>query len=85
MRDLAWDGHYIWCGKYRGDHMYRIKTNGSIMTSFAVPGNGEATGATFDGLYLWLVNATNGWAYQIDIDVAGVNPGSFGKIKGLYR
>ncbi len=65
--------------------MYNITTTGSIVASFAVPGDGYAAGTTFDGEYLWLINRDNKWVYQIDIDVVGVNPGSFGKIKGLYR
>jgi hypothetical protein len=65
--------------------MYDVTTNGSVVASFAVPGGGKAAGTTFDGQYLWLINDTNYWVYQIDIDVVGMNPGSFGKIKGLYR
>ncbi len=83
LKDLGWDGHYLWSGKKDVDYVYRVSTAGSINASFLSPG-GEAYGMTFDGLYLWLV-AKNGWAYQIDIDVVGVDPGSFGKIKGLYR
>jgi hypothetical protein len=83
LNDLAWDGHYLWSGRDENDYVYRVSTAGSIAASFLSPG-GEASGMTFDGLYLWLV-AKNGWAYQVDIDVKGVNPGSFGKIKGLYR
>jgi hypothetical protein len=83
-KDLAWDGHYLWAGG-NGVYMTKLTTTGSIVTSFLVPGGGSATGATFDGNYLWLVNGGPDWAYQIDIDVKGVNPGSFGKIKGLFR
>jgi hypothetical protein len=82
--DLAWYGHYLWNGG-PDDRVYEISTQGSVIASFPVPGGAAAGGMTFDGDYLWLVNATAGWAYQVDIDVVGVNPGSFGKIKGLYR
>ncbi len=84
LGDLGWYGHKLWGGG--GDkRMYNITTTGSIVASFAVPGDGYAAGTTFDGEYLWLINRDNKWVYQIDIDVVGVNPGSFGKIKGLYR
>jgi len=65
--------------------MYNVTTRGSVVASFPVPGGGEAAGTTFDGRYLWLINGTNNWVYQIDIDVVGVNPDSFGKIKGLFK
>jgi hypothetical protein len=65
--------------------MYNVTTSGSVVASFPVPGGGEAAGTTFDGQYLWLINDTNNWVYQIDIDVVGMNPGSFGKIKALFR
>lgn len=82
--DLGWYGHKLWAGG--GDkRMYNVTTTGSIVASFAVPGDGYAAGATFDGEYLWLINRDNKWVYQIDIDVVGVNPGSFGKIKALFR
>jgi hypothetical protein len=76
--DLAWDGHYLWNGNYQ------ITTKGSLVASFSLPGGGRGSGTTFDGLYLWTVGP-NRWVYQVDIDVQGVNPGSFGKIKGLFR
>jgi hypothetical protein len=82
--DLGWYGHKLWVGG-PGNHMYNVTTKGSVVASFPVPAGGEAAGTTFDGNYLWLINATNNWVYQIDIDVVGMNPDSFGKIKGLYR
>jgi len=83
LRELAWDGHYLWASG-NGVYMTKITNKGSIVTSFPAPGGG-ASGVTFDGTYLWYVNGTGGWAYQVDIDVKGVDPGSMGKIKGLYR
>lgn len=82
--DLGWYGHKLWVGG-PGNRMYNVTTNGSVAASFPVPAGGEAAGTTFDGQYLWLINATNHWVYQVDIDVVGMNPGSFGKIKGLFR
>jgi hypothetical protein len=82
--DLGWYGHKLWVGG-PGNYMYNVTTNGSVVASFAVPAGGEAAGTAFDGQYLWLANDTNKWVYQVDIDVVGMNPGSFGKIKGLYR
>jgi hypothetical protein len=82
--DLAWYGHYLWTGG-GNRYYYQLTTKGSIVASFAVPGNAAAGGTTFDGNYIWLVNSTASYVYQVDIDVVGMNPGSFGKIKGLYR
>lgn len=84
LGDMGWYGHKLWGGG-ADKWMYNITTNGSIVASFAVPADGHAAGKTFDGEYLWLINRDNKWVYQIDIDVVGVAPGSFGKIKGLYR
>ena len=82
--DLAWYGHYLWNGG-PNDRVYKISTAGSVLACFPVPGSAAAGGMTFDGNYLWLVNPTAGYVYRVDIDVVGVDPGSFGKIKGLYR
>jgi hypothetical protein len=75
--DMAWDGHYLWSGNKQ------LTTTGSLVQSFRLPATGYPRGTTFDGNYLWI--GLERWAYQIDIDVVGMNPGSFGKIKGLYR
>jgi len=82
--DLAWDGHYLWAGG-NGVYMTKLTTKGSIVTSFPAPGGVGASGATFDGNYLWYVNGGRGWAYQVDIEVVGVAPASMGKVKALYR
>lgn len=82
--DLGWYGHKLWGGG-PGNRMYNVTTSGSVVASFPVPAGGKAAGTTFDGQYLWLINDTNDWVYQIDIDVVGVDAGSMGKIKGLYR
>lgn len=82
--DLAWYGHYLWTGG-PNQRVCEISTHGSVLASFPVPGGAAAGGMTFDGNYLWLVNSTAGYVYQVDIDVVGINPGSMGKIKGLYR
>jgi hypothetical protein len=82
--DLGWYGHYLWNGG-PNDRVYKISTKGSVVASFPVPGGAPASGITFDGNYLWLVNPTAGYVYQVDIEVVGVDPGSFGKIKGIYR
>lgn len=82
--DLAWYGHYLWTGG-GNRYYYQMTTKGSVVASFPVPGGAGAGGTTFNGDYIWLVGAGNDWVYQVDIDVQGVNPGSFGKIKGLYR
>jgi len=73
--DLAWDGHYLWSGNKQ------LTTTGSFVASFSLPSG--AGGTTFDGEYLWVVRYT--WVYKVDIGVTDLNPGSFGKIKGLYR
>jgi hypothetical protein len=82
--DLGWYGHRLWVGG-PGNHMYNVTTNGSVVASFPVPAGGKAAGTTFDGQYLWLINDTNKWVYQVDVDVIGVDPASMGKVKALYR
>jgi hypothetical protein len=77
LGDLAWDGHYLWSGNKQ------LTTTGSFVQSFAPPAVGTPSGTTFDGNYLWINMGR--WTYQVDIDVVGINPGSFGKIKSLYR
>ena len=84
LGDLAWYGHYLWTGGETRDY-YQLTTKGSVVASFPVPGGPGAGGTAFDGNYMWLVSGGNRWVYQVDIDVVGMNPGSFGKIKGLYR
>jgi hypothetical protein len=84
LSDLGWYGHKLWSGG-PNKHMYNITTDGSVVASFPVPGDANASAAAFDGQYLWLINPTNKYVYQIDIDVVGMNAGSMGKIKGLYR
>jgi hypothetical protein len=84
VTDQGWYGHKLWCGG-PGNRMYNITTRGSVVASFPVPAAGTAAGTTFDGQYLWLINRDNKWVYRIDIDVVAVDPGSMGKIKGLYR
>jgi hypothetical protein len=82
--DLGCYGHKLWSGG-PNKFMYNITTNGSVVASFPVPGDGNASGAAFDGQYLWLINPTNKYVYQVDIDVVGVGPASIGKVKALYR
>ena len=82
--DLGWYGHKLWVGG-PGNRMYNVTTTGSVAASFPVPDGGKAAGTTFGGQYLWLINDTNDWVYQIDIDVVGVHSGSWGKIQALYR
>ena len=82
--DLAWYGHYLWTGG-GNRYYYQLTTRGSVVASFLVPGGAGAGGTAFNGNYIWLVAGGNRWAYQVDIDVVGVNPGSMGKIKALYR
>jgi hypothetical protein len=81
LGDLAWDGHYLWAGNKQ------LTTDGSFVASFALPPSAltdqTSGGTTFDGNYLWITLGS--WAYQFDINVTGVDSGSFGKIKALYR
>ena len=79
--DMAWDGHYLWSGNKQ------LTTTGSFIQSFPWPSQVDSPqtggGTTFDGVYLWITAGS--WAYQFDINVTGVDSGSFGKIKGLYH
>jgi hypothetical protein len=81
-------GYYnnqIWAGGSSG-YVYGMNVGASTwVASFAAPG-GSCGAVGFDGEYLWTADKnTPQYIYKVDIDVVDVNPGSFGKIKGLYR
>ena len=78
--DIEKEGHYLW----EGPREYT--TSGSLVASFPMPGGGNwAGGTTFDGKYLWVINTSNEWAYQVDINVVAVGGSSLGRVKALYR
>jgi len=81
-------GYYnrqIWAGG-PGNYVYGMSTLGaSVVASFPAPG-GSCRAVGFDGEYLWTADAnTPQYIYKVDIDVVDVEPGSFGKIKGMFR
>ena len=84
----ATDGAYyngqIWSGS--GAYIYGTVIGASTLVgSFSAPG-GSCRAVGFDGEYLWTADAnTPQYIYKVDIDVVDVEPGSFGKIKGMYR
>lgn len=80
LGELAWYGHKLWTAV--SNYAYNVTTKGSVVASFKLPNEGGG-GVTFDGSYLWIVR--DGWVYQFDIDVVGVEPASMGKVKALYR
>ena len=81
-------GYYnrqIWAGG-PNNYVYGMSILGaSVVGSFPAPG-GSCRAVGFDGEYLWTADAnTPQYIYKVDIDVVDVAPGSFGKIKGIYR
>ena len=81
-------GYYnrqLWAGGGDG-YIYGMSILGaSVVGSFPAPG-GSCRAVGFDGEYLWTADAnTPQYIYKVDIDVVDVEPGSFGKIKGIYR
>lgn|GEM_PF-1991616 len=82
-------GYYhnqLWHGGLTpGPYIYGSGIGGQVVASFPAPG-GSCYAVGFDGEYLWTADRnTPQYIYKVDIDVVGLNPGSFGKIKGLYR
>ena len=57
-RGLAWDGTYLWLSDDAQDMIYKLTTNGEVVTSFAWPSEfGTAPyGLTWDGEYLRIVS-----------------------------
>jgi len=95
---LAWDsdtagGPYLFaCVKDANHTIYRINpTNGSVVKSFKGPAfEGNITGLTWDGKYLWACQNRAGrdqYAFQFIAyePNVGVTPATLGKIKALYR
>jgi hypothetical protein len=79
----AYYNHQIWAGA--GAYVYGMVIGGALVASFPAPG-GSCRAVGFDGEYLWTADAnTPQYIYKVDIDVVDVEPGSFGKIKGIYR
>ena len=87
---VAWktaSGYYnqqLWSGG-PNNYIYGMNIGGTLVASFPAPG-GSVRAVGFDGNYLWTADAnTPQYIYKVDIDVVDVEPGSFGKIKGIYR
>jgi hypothetical protein len=79
----AYYNHQIWAGG--GAYIYGMNIAGALVASFPAPG-GSVRAVGFDGNYLWTADANKPqYFYKVDIDVVDVEPGSFGKIKGIYR
>jgi hypothetical protein len=84
--DAAYYNNQLWYGGPQPwDTIYGGVIGGAVVGSFPAPG-GSCYAVGFDGEYLWTADRnTPQYIYKVDIDVVDVNPGSFGKIKGLYR
>jgi hypothetical protein len=83
--DAAYYNNQLWTGGNDG-YIYGMNVGAStFVASFAAPG-GSCYAVGFDGEYLWTADRnTPQYIYKVDIDVVDVNPGSFGKIKGMFR
>jgi hypothetical protein len=83
--DAAYYNNQLWTGG-PGNYIYGMNVGAStFVASFAAPG-GSCYAVGFDGEYLWTADRnTPQYIYKVDIDVVDVNPGSFGKIKGMFR
>jgi hypothetical protein len=80
----AYYNHQIWAGG-NNNYIYGMNIAGALVGSFPAPG-GSVRAVGFDGEYLWTGDANKPqYFYKVDIDVVDVEPGSFGKIKGIYR
>jgi hypothetical protein len=84
--DAGYYNDQLWYGGPQPwDTIYGGVIGGALVGSFAAPG-GSCYAVGFDGEYLWTADKnTPQYIYKVDIDVVDVEPGSFGKIKGIYR
>lgn len=51
------DDTHLWVSSSTTNYVYRMTTTGSLVASFAAPGS-DTAGLDWDGLYLWLVDAS---------------------------
>jgi hypothetical protein len=84
--DAGYYHNQLWhAGPAPGTYIFGSGIGGPLVASFGAPG-GSCAAVGFDGEYLWTADRnTPQYIYKVDIDVVDVNPGSFGKIKGMFR
>ena len=63
--DLAWDGEYLWTTDPRVDKIYKLDTNGNLISSFDSP-DVIPRGITWDGEHLWVNSSSRKKIYEID-------------------
>jgi len=69
--DLAWDGYYLWNGDTGVGYIFKLKTDGTTVSSFASPSpapTGAPTGLTWDGYYLWEAEDTVDYIIKLKTD-----------------
>ena len=72
MTGLAWDGECFWFDDYFSAMIHRIsRFDAAIFDSFSSPG-ATPMGMTYDGLYLWNLDATDDKLYKLDPDTGAV-------------
>jgi len=64
---LTWDGTYLWLGSQDKSTIYKLKTDGTQVDSFAAPA-GSPFGLTWDGCYLWDAEGNPAYIYQLKTD-----------------
>ena len=73
---MTWDGKYLWRTEPRENRIYKLDTNGNVVTSIDIPGKGilkRFAGLTCDGKYLWCVATSDEHGdkiYKIDLGKA---------------
>jgi hypothetical protein len=62
---LAWDGQYLWNAANDNDELFKLNTDGSILSSVS-DSILKPSGMTWDGNFLWMVVESEGMLYKID-------------------
>jgi len=62
--DLAWDGTHLWVAGYTDHKIYKLDTNGTILSSFPAPC--KPAGLAWDGENLWICAIYKTGLYKVD-------------------
>ena len=61
---LAWDGQYLWLVGRSNSRIYKLTTDGTVVSYFASP-DVYSYGLAWDGQFLWLAGANNDRIYKL--------------------
>lgn len=87
--DPAWDydNELIWFSCYNNGYVYAYTTAGSLTASFHAP-TAEPNATCYRNGYMWIGDGSlyNSYVYKVHCpDIIGIQPGSLGRVKAIYR